>query len=545
MARLPQVLVAALLVTAAACSQSGTVLPGTDAGADVVDGGNAGDSQALVDATAPDAADATSHDAPSDVTPDAPPDSPSDAPPVDTGTESDAEEDAGPTAELGSLTVSTGTLRPAFSAMVTDYSVTSLNSLFPISVTATGATSAVTLTIHGAAAQSGVASSFTLNPGEDFTVVATAPGLASTTYTLHYVPSDLPAYTVTTSPEAGTEDILLSPDTEYALMIDRAGRPLYYRTFLPNDAEDFQQATLASGAVVYTTTVGVLSPGGWLLGADHVMDQHFNDLADYQLLAYAQHGVLPAEGHDFLILDLGHYIAESYVQRTVDLSTINPAWSSQALVMDNVIQEVEDGNVLMEWDSANFPALYSDSIFDNTFTATAVSDYLHLNSLDIDPTDGNLVVSFRHTSSIIKINRKTGQPMWTLGGKADQFGLTSEQAFAYQHHARVQPDGSLTVFDDGWETHGTRVLSFVLDQVNLKVTSFQVLYTKPTSQPPSDYMGSAAPLSDGRLFVGWGGWFESASGIAASEIVGGSPAWSLQFTTPTVFSYRALPIASP
>jgi arylsulfate sulfotransferase len=459
----------------------------------------------------------------------------------------DAGDDAVAAATLASLVVSTGVLRPTFDPGVTDYDVTSLNSLYPVAVTATSTTPSATLTIHGAAAESGVPSSFTLHPREDFTVVAQAPGLTSSTYTVHYVPSDYPAYNVTSLPGAGTEDVLLTPDGEYLLMIDRSGAPLYYRTFLPNDLENFQQFTLPSGAVFYAATVGIFDASGWTLGVDHLMDQHFNDVADYQLLPYAAHGTLPAESHEFLLLDDQHYVIMSYVQRTLDLSSLNPNWSTQALVMSNVFQEIDHGNVLVEWDSANVPSLYSDSLYENTFGPSTVEDYLHLNSIDIDPSDGNFIVSFRHTSSIVKIDRHSAQILWTLGGAEDQYGLTPEQAFSFQHHVRMQPDGTMTVFDDGNLENPvqTRVLSFVLDQVNHKVSSFSVLYTKPSDQPPTGLMGSASPLAGGRLFCGWGGWYSTAIAPGATEIVGGAPVWSLELTTPGVFSYRALPIASP
>ena len=54
---------------------------------------------------------------------------------------------------------------------------------------------------------------------------------------------------------------------------------------------------------MYSVAVGVTNPNGWTLGVDHVMDDRFNDLADYQLLPYAQHGMLQAEGHEFLMLE--------------------------------------------------------------------------------------------------------------------------------------------------------------------------------------------------------------------------------------------------
>jgi arylsulfate sulfotransferase len=456
--------------------------------------------------------------------------------------------DSGPQlATLESLTVSSGILRPPFDPSVTDYDVTSLNSLYPISVTATATDPGAKLTIHGAPARSGVASTFTLMPREDFTTVVSGTGLTPSTYTIHYVPSDFPPYTVTSSVGAGTEDILLTPNGEYLLLMDRSGAPLYYRTFLPNDVEDLQQAELPDGGKLYTVTVGVTNPDGWTLGVDHVMNGQFNDVTDYQLPAYAQHGVLQAEGHEFRMLGDQHYVALSYVQRTLDLSSLNAAWGTQAIVMSNVMQEVENGNVLMEWDSANVPSLYADSYFASSIGPSMVTDYLHMNSIDIDPSDGNFIVSFRHTSSIVKIDRTTSAIVWTLGGMEDQYGLTGAQIFSFQHHVRMQPDGSMTVFDDGNNNPAmqTRVLSFVLDQVNHKVTSFNVLYSKPVSQPQSGLMGSAVPLSGGRLFIGWGGWYSTDLGPAANEIVDGGSVWSLEFTTPGVFSYRALPIASP
>jgi hypothetical protein len=135
--------------------------------------------------------------------------------------------------------------------------------------------------------------------------------------------------------------------------------------------------------------------------------------------------------------------------------------------------------------------------------------------------------------------------MWTMGGMEDQFGLTIDQAFNLQHHVVMHADGTMTIFDDGNGNYQSRALSLVLDQVNHKVTSFNVLYTRPTGDPASGYMGSIVPLSADRLFIGWGGWFTTQISTDATEVVDGGAVWSLQFTQPGVFSYRAMPVASP
>jgi hypothetical protein len=517
--------VAALLTTA--CSQEGSLVP-----ASASDAGSDADAAVAAETGGP--VPEAGGDAGSDAAPDSP---------VQPGVST-----------LSALVVSSGSLRPVFDPTVTDYDITSINSLYPLQITATTTDPAAALSIHGVVASSGVPSSVTLKSTEDLDVtVSPAGGGAPRTYRVHYVPKDMPTWSVTTGDAGtpGTEPVLLSlistsvQTGNYILMMDRSGAPLYYRTWPQQSVEDFQQVTLPSGSIRYTCTIGQFSPGGWTLGVDHVMDQQFNDVADYKLPAYAQHGELDAEAHDFLLLDTGHYVGLSYVQRTVDLSQINPAWSNQAEVMHAVVQEVKDGNVLVEWDSANVPSLYTDSVDGNAYTSTAVSDYIHLNSMDIDPTDGNIVLSLRHTNSILKVNRTTGAIVWTLGGKEDMFGLTTDQVFSHQHHVRVHADGSITVFDNGNGLHQTRVLQFTLDQTNHQVTSFNVIATRPTADPQTTFMGSVTPLSGGRTFIGWGGWFTAALAPAATELSGGNVAWSMKFTQPTFFSYRALPIAAP
>ncbi len=449
---------------------------------------------------------------------------------------------------LAALTVSTGALLPAFDPTVTDYDITSLNSLYPIDVTATTSVPSASLTVHDAPATSGKASSFTLKTAEDIQIAVKLAGAAQT-YTVHYIPKNLPALTATTTGAAGTEDVLLSTvplaatDEPYLMMIDRAAAPLYYRGFPGKDVEDFQQVNLPSG-VFYTFLEGDFN-AAWTLGSNHIMDQKFNDVAQVQLLPHAAHGVLPAEGHDFEVLGTNHYLVMTYLQRTVDLSGLNPAWNTQAEVLNPIVQELKDGAVVVEWDAANFPALYSDSNESNPFATTSIADYAHLNSLDVDPADNNLVLSFRNADEIIKVDHATGQIVWILGGKEDMFGLSANQLFSHQHHVKMHADGSMTIFDNGNNAHQTRALSITLDEVHHTVSSFQVLYTSPVDQPQTTFMGSIVPLSATRNFLGLGGWFTGAPGIDAVEVVGAVPVWTLKFASVQVFSYRALPITAP
>ena len=451
-------------------------------------------------------------------------------------------------AALRSLTVSSGALVPAFDPSVSEYEITSLNALFPVEVTAATVASAASIAVDGVPATSGEPVSLRLSPRQDLVVTTRAPDGDARTYTVHYVPASMPAYEVWSDPaRAGSEAILLTPNGSMLLMVDRSGAPLYYRSFAPSTVGDFQRHVLADGRAFYSATVGTASTA-WTLGTTHLMDDHLRDVADLALLPNRAHDALPAEEHDFALLGDDDYVVMSYVQRTVDMKAYFPEWSATAPVMHCLVQEIDHGAVVFEWDSADFPSLYGDSTDGNAFSSDAVSDYLHLNSIDVDPHDGNFVFSLRHTNSIVKVDRKTAQIVWTLGGAEDQFGLAADQRFVHQHHVRVQADGSLSIFDNGNGAHQTRVLELSLDESAHVVTSSHVVYGKPADEPATTFMGSATRLGATRELIGWGGW-TLTPGLPAppsvTEIVDGAPSWSLTFDSPKVYSYRALPIALP
>ena len=103
-----------------------------------------------------------------------------------------------------------------------------------------------------------------------------------------------------------------------------------------------------------------------------------------------------------------------------------------------------------------------------------------MNAVSIDPTDNNLLVSLRTTSEIVKINRQTGEVMWRLGGKANQFtfvGEHEENAPYYtvgQHDIHRLANGNLLYFDNGNISGGgitpsdrtySRAVEYQLDEV--------------------------------------------------------------------------------
>src|SRR5207248_447203 len=63
-------------------------------------------------------------------------------------------------------------------------------------------------------------------------------------------------------------------------------------------------------------------------------------------------------------------------------------------------------------------------------------DFEHANSLDFD-SKGNILISNRHLCEVSLIDRSTGEFLWRLGGRRNQFTLLGDSVwFSYQHSAR-------------------------------------------------------------------------------------------------------------
>ena len=117
------------------------------------------------------------------------------------------------------------------------------------------------------------------------------------------------------------------------------------------------------------------------------------------------------------------------------------------------MQEVDipSGRVLFEWHS--YPEVGLDESYapppkESAGAKAAPWDYFHINSIDVEP-NGNFLISARNTHGIYELSRRTKKIVWRLGGKKSDFKMGPGTSFAWQHDARRQRDGTITVFDNG------------------------------------------------------------------------------------------------
>jgi hypothetical protein len=355
------------------------------------------------------------------------------------------------------------------------------------------------------------------------------------------LPSDFPAFTIeSTAPAAGNVFLGVFSFTKltlptYAMLLDERGAPLFYRR-TSSPPLDFKWHDLSNGRTRYSYIAD---------GVVIVMNESFEIVSQLALLPTAKHGPLPAEVHDFLLLDDDHYILSAYATELAaglppELAGGNPAPFVQA----EVLQEVQAGSVVFEWDSTEHPELYARSTDGNNFAQSSFSnpaDYVHFNSIQIDPANGNWLISLRHQDAILEVDRATGAIAWTLGGLGDDFGLSPAQVFSHQHFARFQPGGELLFFDNGNASGATRIVEIGLDRDTRTVTSFSALETGRYSFA----MGSVQKLQDSRYFIGWGAHpGDGKPDVTEIDRQTGEVYFSLTFAE-AYYSYRAVKRLAP
>jgi hypothetical protein len=241
---------------------------------------------------------------------------------------------------------------------------------------------------------------------------------------------------------------------------------------------------------------------------------------------------LEADIHEFVLTTRGTALILAYI----DPPSPKPGPDGVVPLVDCAVQEIDvaTGRVLFEWRSSKHVTADESYL---PVTPGLAHDYFHANSIEVD-TDENLIISARNTCAVYKLDRTTGNVIWRLGGKRSDFEMGAGTTFIWQHDARRQPDGTLTIFDDGSsgsappkEDQG-RGIVLALDE-SAHAARLVRVYTH-TPGILSSSQGSMQVLPNGNVLVGWGSESALTEFDAAGKVVldGKLP--------PMGFSYRTL-----
>lgn len=283
---------------------------------------------------------------------------------------------------------------------------------------------------------------------------------------------------------------------------------------------------------------------GFSPGERVILDENFNEIKriTFEKSEVVEKGA-PLDGHDFLMIDLDHYILSGYIKEKVYNI---PEYPDGSNVVFSYLQEVKDGEVVWDFSSIDYPELYdltkvhSESMIgadDFANQNTDSPDYVHFNSMRIDES-GNLICSFRHINAIMGLDRTTDkdQILWKLSGEGDEFGLSEIQKCSGQHYATVDGD-YITVFDNGNANGVSRVISYRVDTENKKLEAFR---SYAVGNKYSEACGSAQHLYDEVYVIGWGAAMKDTDCMSVCDFSTGETLMTIKLDDPTNKTYRCV-----
>jgi Arylsulfotransferase (ASST) len=289
------------------------------------------------------------------------------------------------------------------------------------------------------------------------------------------------------APKNGPEEA--GPGQDGCLILDDTSQPVWFRP-VEREAMDAMDFKLQSyrGRKVLTWWEGEHT--GYGQGEYVIADGSYREVARVR----AGNGY-NGDHHEFLITPEDTALITIYNKVPRDL--ISVVYPVDGVVLDGIVQEldIETGEVIFEWHSLEHVGL------DESYTKPY--DYFHINSIDVYDED-HLLISSRTTCTVYKIDRKSGEVIWRLGGKNSDFEMGPGSRTVYQHDARRHPDGTLTVFDNRNEYVDEQSRTIVLKLDEEAMTAKLVHeYTHP-NKVLSATQGNVQVLENGNVFVGWG-----------------------------------------
>lgn len=308
----------------------------------------------------------------------------------------------------------------------------------------------------------------------------------------------IPALTVLRrEPAASPDPIFIAPynapvGQAGAVIVDASGEPIWENPVPAGIVIANFRVQSYRGSPVLTWWEGKIEYGHGV-GEYVIADTAYRTVRRVQ----AGHG-LHGDLHEFLITPHDTALLTSYVITKADLSSVGG--SREGTIQDAIFQELDlaTGKVLLEWHSLDHIPLQ-----ESYASLTPNWDFFHINSVSFD-ADGDLLISGRSTQTVYKLNRRDGSIVWRLGGKSGDFEMRQGSVFAWQHDVRRQPDGTLTIFDNGATPAVERLsrgLILELDEDAMQ-TSLIAQYTH--AEVLAGSQGSMQLLPNSNVFVGWG-----------------------------------------
>jgi hypothetical protein len=307
-----------------------------------------------------------------------------------------------------------------------------------------------------------------------------------------------PVIQVVRDRDPGAGDIFLTPDhapQPGSMIVDGQGRLVWFER-RPRQAYNLEvQRYLGKPVLTWSE--------GTFLGFGHPKDMIVNQ--SYRTVAVIRGAEdYKPDLHEFQITPQGTALIDAYSPVRADLSSVGGRVDGN--VWDCIVLEVDirTGRLLWEWHALGHIPVSNSYL--KAPTARGLYDFFHINTIQQLP-NRNLLISSRTTSAVYEIDKRTGNVVWTVGGKHPSFKMGPGTGFEWQHDAHLYPDGVLTLFNDAatQQEQDERQSSAEALAVNTSTMTVSLVHRyRHSPWQLARLGGSAQILPDHNVFVGWG-----------------------------------------
>jgi hypothetical protein len=306
----------------------------------------------------------------------------------------------------------------------------------------------------------------------------------------HTSPASEPGY-IFTAPYNG-------PGQAGPMIFDEAGNLVWFDAVPAEDAAANLQVQQIGGKPVLTWWQGYIPPQGFGMGEEVIVSPSYKQIGR----VHAGNGY-KVDLHEFHLTPEGTAVLSAFQPIRCDLSALGGPQGGA--VTDSLFQEVDlqTGLVRREWHSVDHVPLadsYSTAV---TTSLKTPFDYFHLNSID-QLSGGATLISARNTWGLYELNSETGQVLVRIGGKRSSVKETSGARTAYQHDARVLPDGDISIFDNGGVPMVHPQSRGLIESIDAGTASVVTTFEHTGGALRSGSQGNMQSLANGDIFIGWG-----------------------------------------
>jgi hypothetical protein len=331
------------------------------------------------------------------------------------------------------------------------------------------------------------------------------------------LPDDFPELLITKTEDAAPGVLIgdLGKKGGYRVILDNTGYPVFYS----KDKNFAYKLVLSNGLIAVMADAFLLK------------DESFTVVDSFA----------GSNGRCFVMLPNGNAIVGVGDSRQIDMSQVVTGGRPDAVVKGGGFLEMDaNKQVVFEWDCLDYMPL-TETLAGLTQKSV---DFTHLNYVNIDPLDHNYLLSIRHSCSILKVSRTTGEIIWRLGGPANDFTFIGEHEenapyyFIAQHSVHRLANGNILFFDNGGaggqlnvtERTYSRAVEYYLDEVNMTATLVWEYRKDPDIYASSG--GDVQRFDNGNTLINWGAATGADVPIVTEVTPAGEVAFEMSFANP-------------